>query len=137
MDFQASPSTSARMRKVKSKKTKLEMHFASLLREAGIKYRSHPDIYGHPDFRIFGTKIVIFCDSSFWHGRRARETSGEVFKRNKEFWVSKLLYNKARDRKISSKLRQKEWIVLRFWDDDIYKRSDRIISRIKHYATKE
>lgn len=134
MDHAVKFSASERMRKVKSMKTKLELYFASLLAKNKIRYRSHPNIYGHPDFRLVGVKMLVFCDSSFWHGRREKEISGKAFKKNKKFWITKLVYNKTRDRQITLRLKEKGWNVLRFWDDDIYKHSEKVISEIKRYG---
>jgi len=56
------------MKKVKGRGTKPEKIFASLLRKNGIKYQGQPKLFGKPDFRVKDTKVLIFCDSSFWHG---------------------------------------------------------------------
>jgi DNA mismatch endonuclease (patch repair protein) len=125
---------SERMRCVKSKDTTLEKAFSKLLRSNGIQYQSHPKIYGHPDFRVKWTKILVFCDSSFWHGRNKNEISGKAFKTNRNFWVKKLKYNKERDERINDALKQRGWKVLRFWDDDILKHSSFVLSRINRYV---
>ncbi len=134
MTHRVHPLTSMRMRRIKSKKTKLELRFAALLRKEGIKHRSHPNLYGHPDFRIIGTKVIVFCDSAFWHGRRREEITGRAFRVNKSFWVKKLLYNKTRDKRITTKLKRMGWTVMRFWDDDIYRQPEKIISKIKRHV---
>ncbi|KKS24908.1 MAG: mismatch endonuclease Vsr protein [Candidatus Yanofskybacteria bacterium GW2011_GWC2_41_9] len=127
-------SNSERMRRVRSKGTSLEKRFAKLLRINGIGYQSHPKIYGRPDFRIRATKILIFCDSSFWHGRNKSEITGRAFKTNRNFWVKKLRYNKERDARIGRILRKKGWVVLRFWDDEIMKRPWFVVSKLNRYV---
>ena len=128
--------TSRRMKKVKGHGTKLEKIFASLLRKNGIKYQSQPKLFGHPDFRIKNSKILIFCDSSFWHGRRRKEITGEAFKINKSFWREKLLYNKNKDKRVSRVLRERGWTVVRFWDAEILKHPDRVLKKLnKHVKT--
>jgi len=129
-------STSDRMRRVKSKHTNLERLFARLLRSNGIRYQSQPRIFGNPDFRIKSTKILVFCDSSFWHGRNKNEITGKAFKTNRNFWVNKLKYNKARDTRTNRVLRKQGWAVLRFWDDDILKRSSFVVAKLNCYAKK-
>lgn len=99
-----------------------------LLRRAGFRFRYQPRIFGKPDFRIVGTRLLIFCDSSFWHGRKL---SGGMFKRNPEFWNSKMLYNKARDRAVTRVLRGRGWTVLRFWDDEITRHPARVVAKIE------
>jgi DNA mismatch endonuclease (patch repair protein) len=124
------------MKKVKGRGTKLEKIFASLLRKSGIKYKSQPKLFGKPDFRIKNTKVLIFCDSSFWHGRRGKEITGEAFKVNKSFWREKLLYNKNKDKRVSRVLRRRGWTVVRFWDDKILKHIDGVLKKLnKHVKT--
>lgn len=129
-----SQTTSARMKKVKSKGTKLEITFLKILKTRGLRYESQPRILGHPDFRIRGTRVLIFCDSSFWHGRNKNELSGRAFKRNRDFWIQKLACNKARDNRISRSLRSLGWTVLRFWDTDIYKRPTIVKNRLSRFV---
>lgn len=128
------PMTSMRMQRIKSRGTGLEKQFAMLLRKNGVKYESQPKTIGHPDFRIRGTNVLIFCDSSFWHGRRKSETSGKAFGANKRFWKTKLLYNKRRDVKITKLLKQRGWRVLRFWDDEILKHPALVLKQLNRYV---
>lgn len=122
------------MKKVKGRGTRLEKIFALLLRKNGIKYQSQPKLFGRPDFRVKNTKVLIFCDSSFWHGRRKKEITGEAFGKNRSFWRKKLLYNKNKDRKINQTLGRKGWAVIRFWDDEILKRPDLVIKKLKQHV---
>lgn len=122
--------TSERMKRVKSCGTKLEKRMESLLKNQKIKYQRQPLLFGRPDFRIKNTKILIFCDSSFWHGRRVKEITGEAFKKNKEFWVSKLRDNKKRDLKINCALKKEGWKVLRFWDTDVLSIPSKIVKKL-------
>jgi len=130
-------SISERMKRVKSKGTVIEQKFAQLLRLNNIHYQGHPKIFGHPDFKIKGTKILIFCDSSFWHGRNKNEVSGKAFKANRNFWVKKLKYNKALDKRTSRALKRQGWTVVRFWDDAILKHPLLAISKLNHFLKKE
>ncbi len=118
------------MRQVKSSDTTLERVMENLLKRQKIKYNKHVNLPGRPDFRIVGTNILIFCDSSFWHGRREKELKGEAFKKNKEFWVNKLKKNRRRDAGINRILKKEGWQVLRFWDTDIFKFQDNVAKKI-------
>lgn len=122
---------SKRMRLVKSVNTKLEKAMEILLKERGIKYQNQPSLFGRPDFRIKNTNILIFCDSSFWHGRRFKEISGETFKKNREFWINKLRDNKSRDVRINRALKKEGWRVLRFWDTEILKSPEKVIKKLR------
>lgn len=121
---------SERMRKVRSSGTKLEQAMERLLKEQKIKYERQLDLPGRPDFRIKGYDIVMFCDSSFWHGRRKKEINGEAFKMNKDFWIKKLKDNRKRDARANRLLRKAGWSVLRFWDTDISENKEKVIKRI-------
>lgn len=125
---------SDRMKKVRSSGTRIENVTKKLLNELNLKCEEQPKIKcirGTPDFRIKGTKILIFCDSSFWHGRRKKELTGEAFNRNKEFWTKKLKENRERDRRNTKTLRSEGWSVYRFWDTDILKNPDKIRNELK------
>ena len=63
------------MRSIKSKGTGLEKDTARMLRRARIKYRSHPKMFGSPDFIVEG-RLLLFCDGSFWHGKDWGEPKG-------------------------------------------------------------
>jgi DNA mismatch endonuclease (patch repair protein) len=127
----ASKAVSDRMRKVKSKNTSLERKTEEILKGMRLKYVKQPKIYGRPDFRIKGTNVIVFCDSSFWHGRRKKDITGMSFSSNKTLWINKLKATKNRDKKINSELCSKGWRVLRFWDDEIIKRPKVIVNKIK------
>ena len=124
------PETSVRMRLVRSKGTKLESAMEELLRKTKIPYERQPALMGKPDFRIRGTKVVIFCDSSFWHGRRQSDLNGSAFKKNKAFWMDKLVSNRLRDARTNRALRREGWRVLRFWDGDVLKHPEKIKARL-------
>ena len=124
---------SRRMKRVKGSNTKIEKIMERLLRKERIKYRKQVNLRGlpgRPDFRIVGTNVLIFCDSSFWHGRRKNEVSGVAFKKNKAFWVNKLTENKKRDSRINRILRKNGWKVLRFWDTNILKFPEKVVKRV-------
>ena len=110
------------MRSIKSKGTGLEKDTAKMLRRAKIRYRSHPKLYGSPDFVLDG-RLLLFCDGSFWHGRdwkklKERLASGG----NPDYWVNHIESNRKRDKEVNQMLRKRGHIVLRLWDTDIRRR---------------
>lgn len=118
------------MRQVKSSGTSIEKRAEQLIKELDLDYEFQPKLYGHPDFRIVGTKILIFCDGSFWHGRNKSDLNGESFGRNAKFWKEKINYNLKRDSKINRTLKKEGWIILRFWDTEINKKQEYVKSKI-------
>ena len=121
---------SERMKRVRSANTRMEKAMENLLKDQKIKYERQANLLGHPDFKIVGTNILIFCDSSFWHGRREKEIKGEAFKKNKEFWVNKLRENRKRDARVNRTLRKEGWSVLRFSDVDIFKFPKKVTKKL-------
>jgi DNA mismatch endonuclease (patch repair protein) len=128
--------TTDRMLKVLRKGTDLERSMALILKRERIKFRSQPKVKGNPDFRILGTRIIVFCDSSFWHGRWFDTPKAERFHKNHEFWRAKLLRNRSRDRRVSRDLRKRGWVVLRLWDKDIFQHPRRVGSGIRKTITR-
>lgn len=123
--------TTNRMRKIRSRDTGLERAMKHLLSEVGLRYQYQPRMPGRPDFRIKISKILIFCDSTFWHGRRLEDRSGKVFKRNNAFWSLKLSENRRRDGRNNRILRRMGWSVQRFWDTDILRNPEKVKNRLK------
>ena len=119
------------MRSIKGKNTGLERDTAKMLRRARLKYCSHPKIFGSPDFIVEG-RLLLFCDGSFWHGRnwkelRARLEAGN----NSSYWVRHIESNRKRDRTVNRVLRGREHSILRLWDEDVRKRPDWCVRRIR------
>jgi len=132
-----SDDVSQRMRRIKSSGSSIEKIMARILRARKIKYRTQLNLPGRPDFRLIGKNVLIFCDSSFWHGRRHKEITGKAFSKNKTFWINKLLDNKKRDVRINRKLKKGGWKVLRFWDTDIIKSPNKIIKKLEKCLNEE
>lgn len=126
------------MSAIHSKNTKLDLTMKNMLLDAGLDFEMYPAIEGKPDFRV-SKSLLLFCDSSFWHGRnwnelRAQLTSGS----NSSYWVSHISKNRERDKKVNSLLRKRGFIVTRLWDNDIYSHPDRCLEIIRaHISTSQ
>ena len=119
------------MRSIKGKGTKPELDTAKMLRRAKIKYRSHPKMYGSPDFIVEG-RLLLFCDGSFWHGRNWKVLKARLEVGNDPgYWVRHIESNRKRDRKVNRVLRTQGLPVLRLWDTDIWKRPEWCVGKIK------
>jgi DNA mismatch endonuclease (patch repair protein) len=101
-----------------------------VLARANFRVKKHPKMFGSPDFVFPRMKIAIFCDSHFWHGYRWKTKQKEI-RRNRAFWVSKILGNMRRDRVVNRRLRREGWIVLRFWEHQIMQSPEECIARVK------
>ena len=72
-------------------------------------------------------RVAIFIDGCFWH--KCPKCFKEP-KSNKEFWLKKIKDNTIRDCKANEALRDKGWIVLRFWEHQIKKELDYTVNII-------
>lgn len=109
------------MKQVKSKGSEIEVLLQKELWRRGLRYRKNvKSIEGKPDIAFIGKKIVVFCDSEFWHGYDWEHRKND-FKSNTEFWISKIERNMQRDKEVTQKLQSEGWIVLRFWGKEIKK----------------
>ena len=98
-----------------------------LLRAAKITgWRRHLSLPGTPDFAFSLSKVAVFTDGDFWHGRATKHPPHT----NTTFWRQKIDANKKRDKRINRKLRALGWAVLRIWEGDLRRKPDMCISRI-------
>ena len=125
-----SPQRSANMRAVKASGSKIEVMLAKTLWAKGYRYRKNcKNIVGKPDIVMRKYKIVIFCDSEFWHGKDWPIRKKEIHS-NKKFWHDKIEANIRRDKFVSKQLKKEGWTVIRFWGKDIIKNTDKCVAKI-------
>lgn len=121
------------MQSIKSKDTKIERILGRALWSRGYRYRkNYKKAPGKPDFVFVRYRIAIFCDSEFFHGKdwsdlKPRLQRGD----NADFWIKKISRNIERDKEVNTELRKAGWTVLRFWGEDIKKKTDRCVRRIE------
>ena len=108
------------MSAVKSTGSKIEILMGKALWSLGLRYRkNYKKALGKPDFAFPALKVAIFCDSSFWHGRKWGLNRKLEFKKNKTFWIKKIERNIERDKTVNKELKKAGWKVFRFWEDKI------------------
>ena len=121
----------------KSKGTKLEIMFGKFLWNAGIRYRKNDkSVFGKPDFVLRGSKIAIFCDGEFWHGRNWNIRKND-HKSNCKFWHSKIERNIERDKEVNEELRKQGWKVFRFWETEITVNPDVCLNEVLNYMNRK
>ena len=119
------------MQAIKSKDTEIEIILRKELWSRGYRYRkNYKKLIGKPDIALTKYKIVVFCDSEFWHGKNYKESTDSIGT-NSEYWKQKIKRNMERDREVNEKLIADGWIVLRFWEKEIRKEFDSCISKIE------
>lgn len=119
------------MSRIRSKNTGLEKEAKKMLRKHGIRYRSHPNAFGSPDFVLEG-RLFLFCDSAFWHGRDWKRLKQRLAAGNDpDYWVKHIGNNRQRDRKVNMELGKRGHAVVRLWEADIRKRPEWCATKIK------
>jgi DNA mismatch endonuclease (patch repair protein) len=104
--------------------TRPELMLRNELRRLRIPYRTNVQaLVGVPDIVLPKSRVVIFCDGDFWHGRHWRRRKTLLSRGfNGAYWVAKVESNRKRARIVTRQLRAEGWVVLRFWESEI--RSD-------------
>ena len=120
------------MSKIRSRGTKIELKVQDGLATNQIENYFQPKLFGKPDFLV-PPNILVFCDSSFWHGRDWKKLS---LKLKEGYWREHIRKNRVRDRKVNAELKKQGYIVLRFWDKDIEKNITKCITRIERQRSK-
>lgn len=74
------------------------------------------DLAGTPDFYFHREKVAVFVDGCFWHGCKG---CGQIPKKNRRFWKTKIERNRSRDLEQTSLLERDGIRVIRFWEHEI------------------
>lgn len=121
------------MQAVKNKDSQIELILRKVLWLKGYRYRkNYVKLEGKPDIVLPKYKIVIFCDSEFWHGYDWENKKLEI-KSNKDFWIKKIESNIKRDKEVNKILESQGWTVLRYWGRDIKKNTDKCVEDIERF----
>lgn len=119
------------MQAIHSKDTIIELVLRRALYAKGYRYRkNYAKVFGHPDIAFPKYKIVIFCDSEFWHGDDWEHRKADI-KSNVDFWTSKIERNIKRDKEVNERLIADGYMVLRYWAKRIEKDLDEVVFEIE------
>ena len=115
------------MQAVRRENTSAELLLQVLLKRRRLRFRTHEAVCGcHPDIVFTATRVAVFVDGDFWHGRVLVENGALQLVRSfklkaRPFWVAKIHRNVTRDRRQSCRLRRHGWAVIRLWEKDVLK----------------
>ena len=73
--------------------------------------------------------VAVFVDGCFWHGHDCGKNVKP--KTNARAWQEKIEGNQARDGRVSHKLRQAGWTVIRIWECHLKENPNRCLVKIK------
>jgi DNA mismatch endonuclease (patch repair protein) len=120
-----SPAVSSRMRAVSRANTDAEKLLQTALRRRRLYFRTHAQTLGcRPDMVFRSSRVVVFVDGDFWHGRTLVDGGPRALKQafrrdSRSFWVEKITRNVTRDQRQTRRLRRHGWSVMRFWRREI------------------
>jgi DNA mismatch endonuclease (patch repair protein) len=115
------------MSRIRGRHTSPELTLRSALWAAGLRYRLHYGVVGKPDIALPKEKVAVFVDGCFWHGCPLH---GVKPKTNSAFWAEKIGKNKLRDEKVDKTLRAEGWRVIRFWEHEVKKETERAVKAV-------
>lgn len=121
------------MQNIRSSDTKIELILRKALWQRGYRYRkNYSKLPGKPDIALTKYKIAVFCDGEFFHGKDWEVLKPKlVNSNNSDYWISKISRNIERDSEVNKQLLFLGWTVVRFWGNDIKKKTDECIKVIE------
>lgn len=121
------------MKNIKSKDTSIELKLRKELWKRGYRYRkNYEGLPGKPDIVLTKYKIVIFCDSEFFHGKDWGHLKEHLkSSTNSAYWLKKIQRNIDRDMEITKQLYSLGWTVIRFWGKDIIQNPEECVQTIE------
>lgn len=103
------------MKSVGTANTGPEIVVRRALHKLGYRFRLHSkDLPGRPDIVLPRFRTAIFVHGCFWHGHKCPK--GRPPKSRKEYWIPKILGNKARDRRNMKTLDVLGWKHVIVWE---------------------
>src|SRR5213596_1549254 len=118
------------MSRIRGKNTSPEMRVRSLLHRMGFRFRLHgKKLPGRPDVVLAKYKTVIFVHGCFWHRHQGCKNCTTPTNR-REWWLTKLNGNAARDKLHQRALRKLGWRSIVVWEceTEIPKRLERLLA---------
>jgi DNA mismatch endonuclease (patch repair protein) len=129
----ASTASSYAKRHNKRRDTQHEVLLRRELKRMHLRFRNNVEtLYGKPDIVFPHSRVAVFCDGDFWHGRNWRSLNKKLLTgSNAAYWVSKIATNIKRDKRNTALLKKAGWHVIRVWETDIQKNPLAIARMIK------
>lgn len=119
--------------------TKPELVLRKALWRRGLRYRKNvKGLPGKPDIVFVGSRLAVFCDGDFWHGRDWKQRRRKLERgSNSDYWIAKIERNMERDREVDARLADEGWRVLRFWESEILQATETVVERIRVSLAKQ
>ena len=118
-DTMVTPSTSARMKRIRQRDTAPELAVRRALTDLGVRYRLCPiDLPGRPDLANRSKRWAVFVHGCFWHHHRGCRLA-TIPKSNRKFWIEKLAGNARRDAAKTQALQALGFRVFVVWECEL------------------
>lgn len=117
LPVQVAPSTTARMKAVRSKNTQLELTVRKALHSHGLRFRIHPPVAGNPDLVLPRYKVAVWTHGCFWHGHECKK--GQSGLQHSGQWHSKVSRTIERDALNLERAIATGWKVHVIWGCDV------------------
>ena len=117
------------MSRVKSSGTDIEARLTKCVKVFWKKERyrrNAKNLPGKPDIVFPKSRVAIFADGDFWHGRDFDKWRKKI----PAFWQDKIAKNIARDAIQTKALKKQGYKVLRFWGSVIKKSPDKVAAKV-------
>ena len=90
---------------------------------------------GKPDLVFVGSRVAVFVDGDFWHGRLVQEGRIDAytkqFRQRAGWWLTKVQRNIERDIRVGDALGAEGWTVVRVWESDIRENLESAVRQIE------
>lgn len=115
---------------VRSHNTKPEIAVRKALHAGGYRFRLHRnDLPGKPDLVLPKYNIAIFVHGCFWHGHHCKR-GNRIPSTNREYWLSKIGRNVARDRESIANLQRLGWDARVIWECELTEGIDTLLAEL-------
>jgi DNA mismatch endonuclease (patch repair protein) len=122
------------MQHIRSKNTVPELLVINELKKRKIYFAKHVNrIFGKPDIVFRRKKLIVFIDSDFWHFNPKKFIMPMT---NIEYWKEKIKRNIQRDKLVNKILKKNGWQVIRFWESDIKRDTEKVVNKVEKYLNK-
>ena len=116
--YTISESRRKNMAAIRGKNTKPELAVRRFLHASGFRYRLHAkNLPGRPDIVLKRFNTAIFVHGCFWHHHGCANSVWP--KTRSDFWRTKILGNRRRDRRHNRTLEKMGWRVATVWECEV------------------
>lgn len=136
MDTLTPKQRSERMRLIKSENTTPERVVKRIIRNYGVRHRSHVSyLPGHPDIVISSKRKIVLVHGCFWH-RHNCKAGRRLPKTHLGYWNQKFKRNRQRDSEVIKQLHTLGWQLLVIWECQL-RNLERLDKRIRDFLVSQ